>query len=139
MAITKLSARQEPKVAIFDFTYADLVSATYAAGIDLPLGAIVTRGELFVLTLFNSGTTDTFSIGSQVDGAAAVATTYAATSADVTAVGRAATVVPTGIKTTAGSTVGLVWTGAGAAPTAGVGKLVIEYIIDGAAESTFDA
>ena len=47
--------------------------------------------------------------------------------------------VPTGIKMTESATVGVVWTGAGAAPTAGVGKLVVEYILAERADSTFDA
>lgn len=138
MPVIKLPARQEPVVAICDFTYADVVSGTYSACVDLPLGAIVTRGNLFITTLFNSATTDTFSIGDQVGSSAATATTYSATSADITATGNAVTVVPNGIKTTSQTTVGVVWTGTGAAPTAGVGKLVIEYIIVGKEDSTYD-
>ena len=139
MPVTKKPARQEPQVATCDFTFADVTSGTYAACVDLPLNAIVTSGGLFITTLFNSATTDQFSIGSQVEGAGAVATTYAAQSADVTATGRAAAITPNGSKTTAASTVGVLWTGAGAAPSAGVGRLVVEYVIDGAAESTFEA
>lgn len=138
MAITKNSARQCALVATCDFTYADLTSGTYAACVDLPIGAIVTDGYVAVTTLFNSATTDTFSVGSQVEGAAASNTAYSATSADITATGRAAAIVPTGAPTTAASTVGVVWTGTGAAPTAGVGRLVVEYIVNGAAESTFE-
>lgn len=139
MALTKLPARQRAEVATCDFTYADLTSGAYAAMVDLPLGAIVTDGYLAITTLFNSATTDTFSIGDKIGSAAATATTYAATSADVTATGRAAAIVPTGIKMTESATVGVVWTGAGAAPTAGVGKLVVEYILAERADSTFDA
>lgn len=138
MPITKKPGRQVKASATADFTFADVASAVYAPAVDLPLGAIVVGGSLFVTTLFNSATTDTFSIGSQLGSAAAVATTYSATSADVTATGRAATVVPTGIKTTEASTVGVVWTGVGTAPSAGVGKLVVDYIIDGKEETTFD-
>ena len=138
MAITKLPARQETQVAIADFTYADVTSATYAAAVDLPLNAVVTGGNLYITTLFNSATTDTFSIGDKVGAAAATATTYSATSADITATGRAVQVVPTGVLVGADTTIGVVWTGAGAAPSAGVGKLVIEYIINGMAESTYE-
>lgn len=139
MAITKNANRQCAGVATCDFTYADVTSGAYAACVDLPIGAIVTRGDLFITTLFNSATTDTFSIGDQIGSAAATATRYSATSADITAVGRAVALVPTGIKMTDSATVGVVWTGAGAAPTAGVGKLVVEYIVDGKAEETFEA
>lgn len=138
MPITKKTGRQKKVVATTDFTFADVASGVYAPAVDLPLGAIVTGGALCITELFNSATTDTFSIGSQGSGAA-VATTYAAASADVTATGRAAAVVPTGVKTTESSTVGVVWTGVGAAPTAGKGTLIVEYIISGSEESTFDA
>lgn len=139
MAVTKNANRQCAGVATCDFTYADLTSGVYAPCVDLPIGAIVTRGDLFITTLFNSATTDQFSIGDQVGSAAATATTYAAQSADITATGRAAAIVPKGIKTTDSTTVGVVWTGAGTAPTAGVGVLVVEYIIAGKAEETFEA
>lgn len=138
MAITKLSARQSQLTATADFTYADLTSGAYAAAVDLPLNAIVTGGELVITTLFNSATTDQFSIGDQVGSASAGAATYAAQSADVTATGRAAVIVPIGKKYTEASTVGIVWTGAGAAPSAGVGRLVVHYIIDGRACSNYD-
>lgn len=138
MPITKKSGRQPKFVAVADFIFSDVVSGVYAGAVDLPLNSIVTSGTLFVTTLFNSATTDVFSIGSQLGAAAAVATTYSATSADITAVGRAVTLVPTGIKTTEASTVGVVWTGAGAAPTTGVGKLVIDYIIDGQEFTTYE-
>lgn len=138
MPITKNPARQCAQVATADFIFSDLVSGAYAPAIDLPLGAIVTKGELYITTLFDSATTDVFSIGDKVGAAAATNTRYSATSADITAVGRAVVAVPTGIKTTDQTSVGVVWTGTGAAPTAGAGKLVIEYLIDGKAESTFD-
>jgi hypothetical protein len=138
MAVTKKSARQCVEVATCDFTYADVTSGTYAACVDLPLNAIVTKGELYITTLFNSGTDDKFSIGDQVGSESATADTYAAITAGITATGRAVEVVPTGIKTTAATTVGVVWTATGTAATAGVGKLVIEYIVDGRAESSFE-
>ncbi len=137
MPVTKNANRQRAQVAFCDFTYADVTSGTYAACVDLPLGAVVVRGDLFITTLFNSATTDVFSIGDQIGAAAATATRYSATSADITAVGRAVVLVPTGIATTAATTVGVVWTGTGAAPSAGVGKLVVEYISNDKSEATF--
>jgi hypothetical protein len=139
MAITKPYARQCEEVATCNFTYADLTSGTYAACIDLPLNAIVTGGYVAVTTLFDSATTDKFSIGDKIGSASATATTYASQSADITATGLAASVVPTGSKYTSAATVGVVWTGAGTAPSAGEGVLVIKYIIDGRAESVFEA
>lgn len=139
MAVTKNSARQCVEVATCDFTYADMTDDTYVAMVDLPLGAIVVGGFLAITTLFDSATDDKFSIGDKRGDASAVKTTYAALSADVTAVGQAAAITPTGEEMTAASTVGVVWNGTGAAPSAGAGKLVVEYIIDGKAESSFEA
>lgn len=138
MAITKKSARQCVQVATADFTYADVTDDTYIAAVDLPLNAIVVGGHLAVTTLFNSGTDDKFSIGDQIGSASATKTTYAALSADITAVGLAASITPTGYKYTEASTVGVVWNGSGTAMTAGVGRLTVEYIIDGKAESNYD-
>lgn len=135
MPITKKSGRQEVIAATADFTYADLVSGAYAAAVDLPGGAIVVGGHLAITTIFNSATDDKFSIGDKVGAASAGNTTYAAQSADITAAG-AVPIVATGKKYAEPSTVGIVWTGTGAAPSAGVGRLSVLYIIDGRAAFT---
>lgn len=133
MSITKNSGRQEVIAATADFTYADLVSGAYAAAVDLPAGAIVVGGHLAITTIFNSATDDKFSIGDKVGSAAATGATYAAQSADITAAG-AVPIVVTGCKYAEPSTVGVVWTGTGAAPTAGAGCLTVEYIRSGRSE-----
>lgn len=132
MPITKKSGRQEVIAATADFTYADLTSGAYASAVDLPGNAIVVGGHLSITEIFNSGTDDKFSIGDKVGSAAATSTTYAAQSADITAPGAVA-VVPTGKKYAEPSSVGVVWTGSGAAPTAGAGRLTVLYIVDGRA------
>lgn len=139
MAVTKLPARQCEEVATCEFTYADVTSGSYDACVDLPLGAIVTGGYLAIIELFDSGTTDKFSVGDKRGSSAATATTYAAQSADITATGQAVAITPTGEKMTEASTVGIVWTGAGTAPTAGAGVLVVKYILADRAESSFEA
>lgn len=132
MTITKKSGRQEVIAATADFTFADVTSGAYADAVDLPSGAIVVGGHLAITTIFNSGTDDKFSIGDKVGSAAATATTYAAQSADITAAG-AVPIVATGKKYAEPSTVGVVWTGSGDAPTAGAGRLTVLYIVDGRA------
>ena len=139
MSATKNANRQCEEVAICEFDYADLTSGSYDAMVDLPIGAIVTGGFLAITTLFNSATTDKFSIGDKIGSASATATTYAAQTADITATGQAVAITPTGIEMTAASTVGIVWTGAGTAPSAGAGILVVRYIIADKADSTFEA
>lgn len=130
MTIKKIAGRQEVIAATADFTFADVASGVYAGAIDVPAGAIVVGGHLAITTIFNSATDDKFSIGDQVGAAAATATTYAAQSADITAAGAVA-IVPTGKKYAEPSTVGVVWTGTGAAPSAGAGRLTVLYIVDG--------
>lgn len=135
MPIKKLSGRQEVIAATADFTFADVASGVYVPAVDLPGGAIVVGGHLAITTIFNSATDDKFSIGDKVGVAAAAAATYAAQSADITAAG-AVPVVATGKKYAEPSTVGVVWTGTGAAPTAGAGRLTVLYIVDGRAAFT---
>ncbi len=132
MTITKKSGRQEVIAATADFTFSDVTSGAYAAAVDVPAGAIVVGGHLAITTIFNSATDDKFSIGDKVGAAAAANTTYAAQSAYITAPGAVA-IVPTGKKYTAAATVGVVWTGTGAVPTAGAGRLTVLYIVDGRA------
>jgi hypothetical protein len=131
MPVTKKAGRQDVIVGTCDFTYADLTSGAYAAMVDVPAGAIVVGGHVAVTTLFNSATTDKFSIGSKVGAGAANDTAYSAQSADITATGLAASVTVSGYKFTEAGSVGVRWDGAGAAPSAGVGRLVVEYVVDG--------
>lgn len=86
-----------------------------------------------ITDVFNSATDDKFSIGDQEGSDDAVKTTYAALSADIAAPGAVA-IVPSGKKYAKTSTVGVAWTGTGAAPTAGAGRLTVLYIVDGSAE-----
>ncbi len=133
MTLAKQSGRQDPIVGQALGAFGDVVSGTYLACVDVPAGAIVTGGGLAVTTLFDSATTDKFSIGDKVGAAAAVADTYAAQSADVTVAGTWIPIVPTGKKYASPGSVGVVWTGVGAAPAAGAFRLIVQYIKDGRA------
>jgi hypothetical protein len=132
MPIKKLSGRQDVIVATADFAFSDVADGAYSAAVDLPGGAIVLGGGLFISTVFNSATTDQFSIGDKEGSAAAANATYAALSADVTAPTNIP-LVPTGKKYTTPSTVGVFWDGVGAVPTAGAGRLTVMYAVDGRA------
>lgn len=132
MPIKKLSGRQQVIAATADFKFSDLASGVYASAVDVPGGAIVVGGHLAITEVFNSATDDKFSIGDQEGSDAAVKTTYAALSADIATPGAIA-LVPTGKKYTKSGTVGVAWTGTGAAPTAGAGRLTVLYIVDGRA------
>lgn len=133
MAITKEGARQYPLYATKTFAYTDVTDDAYVPLIDIPPNAIVVGGFLAITTLFNSGTDDKFSIGDQEGEASADKTEYSSLSADVTTAGTSIAVVPNGKKYAQAGTVGVVWNGSGTAPSAGIGTLVIAYIIDGRA------
>lgn len=130
MSITKNDARQEVQSALVSFTYADFVSGTLAPAVDLPYGAIITGGFIVIDTAFDSATSDTIIVGDSVDGdryAAAVDGQAAALTA----------LTPTGYKYTAIDEMGITLTSVGT-PTAGAGRLCVEYIIDGRATHTQD-
>ncbi len=131
MAEIKQDARQTPKVAIADFTYADFVSGTGKAAVRLPANAIVIGGYLAISTAFNSGTSDTMTVGD--------ATTANRYKAGINAQTAALTaLVPTGFKLTAAGDVLITNTAVGTAISAGAGRLVIQYIVTTRAESTQD-
>lgn len=136
MPITKKSGRQDPLVAHVEFAFGDVVDDTYMPAVDVPAGAIVVGGGLAITELFNSATDDKFSIGDQEGSDAAAKETYAALSADVAAAGTWIPIVPTGKKYAKAGTVGVVWNGTGAVPTAGKGLLTVQYVIDKRAHSS---
>jgi hypothetical protein len=134
--ITKETGRQDTLVGKAEGTFADVTDDTYMAAVDVPGGAIITGGFLAITTLFNSATDDKFSIGTKVGSASANKTALAALSADITAAGTSVPIVPTGYQFTEPGSVGVVWNGSGAAPSAGAFMLVVEYIKDGRAHSS---
>lgn len=129
MSITKDSNRQAPLVAMVEIGYADIVSDVASAAIELPGGAIVTGGDVTVITPFNSGTSDVLDVGDSV-----TANRYA-NDANIHAAGRTA-LVPTGYVTPNVSDVSVTLTAVGAAATAGKVRLTVEYVVNGRAETS---
>ena len=93
---------------------------------ELPAGAIVTGGDIKVLTAFNSGTSDALSIGD-----AGSATRYAS-AVSIASAARTALTIPARQSATT-EKVTATWTGVGAAPTAGQVHVSLHYIIPGRA------
>jgi len=126
--ITKNDARQEKQVALVPWTYADFESGVLQPAVDLPHGAIVTGGAFIVDTALNSTTSDTFTVGDS-----GVEDRYASgingQAAGLTAL------TPTGFKYTDIKELGIKLTSVGT-PTAGAGRLLVEYVIDGRATHT---
>lgn len=133
MALTKVSGRQEVIAAVLPFAFADLagLSGVYNAAIDVPNKATVLSARIAMDVAFNSATSDTFSIGRKVGAAAALPVAYSAAAA--IAAGAQQNGVMTGEKFTSPGSVGLTWTGVGAVPTAGSGRMIVEYVVEGRA------
>lgn len=123
MPITKKAGRQATSVAEVDFSFADFgASGTAEVAIDIPSGAIVLGGFIQVKTVFNSATSDALDVGD--------VGTPARYKGAVNAQALGATaLIPTGLELVNGTgDITIEWTGVGAAPTTGAGKLVVEYI-----------
>ena len=130
MAITQDAGRQYPLVAKVDFTYADLGTAVTTTSIiealKLPPGAIVTGGYLNITTAWVGPTAATVSVGDGGSAARYLGDT------NIKSTGRTA-LVPTGYTYTAADAIDLDLAQSVAVSTAGVGELVVEYIVDGRA------
>ena len=126
MSITVDSGRQDLLVADVDFTYADFTSGSPAAAIEVPAGAVVVGGFIVIDTAFDSATSDTIIVGDGGDD-----NRYANAVNGASAALTALTI--TGYEYTETDNIDIQWTGVGAAPSAGAGRLVVHYYVDGRA------
>lgn len=125
MSLQRKSDRQPRLVAILDIGFADPTAyGTAENAINLPGNAIVVGGALTVLTAWNSATTATLSLGD-----AGSATRYA-NAVDLKTAARTALTV-TGYKHTVSEWLKALVAQTGAAATAGVARLEVEYVVQG--------
>lgn len=129
MTISKRDGRQEALIAFVDINLADVADGTAQAAIELPGGAIVLRGELFVTEVFNAGTTAVLDIGD-----AAAANRYA-NDLDLKTLGRKQ-LIPTGYVMPQQGDLTVTYVPDGAAATTGKARLIVEYIDAGRVCST---
>jgi len=139
--IFKKPGRQTVLVAEAVLTYANTLSpadlnAVDTPCIDMPEGAMVVGGRVFVVTAFNSATSDTLDVGDNDDpnrytngGAVDIST------ADVFPL-TLDTVSVSNHVYTAGETINFTWTAVGADATAGEVRIQIHYIIADRANET---
>jgi hypothetical protein len=119
------SARQYALVAVVDFTQAELPTGVAVPVLALPQGAVVTNIDVVIDTAFDSVTSDTIDVGD------AIAPARYSTSIDGQSAALQAA-VPTGFETTSSEPqVELLNTAVGTEGTAGVGRLIVEYIVAG--------
>lgn len=127
MTIAKLDRsqnRQWPLVAIQEFDYADLTSATAVPAVHVPEGARVIGGGIMVDTVWNSAVSDVLDAGDGVDD-----DEYTSSQIDLTSAGYTALTI-TGYKYTTPDWIDLTWTGSGAVPTTGAGRIIVMYVVD---------
>jgi len=125
MSVTKPYGVQGSSWAYIPFSYDDFgASGVEEEAFDMPKDALVVGGHLQITTPFNSGTSDTLTVGDEDDDDEYVA------GVDGQAAARSA-LVPTGLAYTAPKALVIKWTGVGAAPSAGAGYLAVEYIRTG--------
>ena len=121
MTITKKAARQEMLTAIVDINYSDLVSGVAADAIELPVDAIVVGGSLSAITAFNSATSDVMVVTAP-NSDAMLASTSIHTAGFVGAMAVTGKVMGTKGNVT------VTWTGVSTAPSAGVCRLIVNYV-----------
>lgn len=125
MPIVLDSGRQYPLVIEFDIAFDDLVSGVSTKIADLPPNALIIEGSIVVITAFDSATSDTLDVGTLLD-----PNRFIASPLDITALGFTALVPTEFISSEADAEIHATWVGVGAAPTAGLVKVVIQYIVD---------
>lgn len=123
MPITLEAGRQDILVAEVSFAYTDLTSGVAAPAVQLPPNATVVGGGVVVDTAWNSATSDVLDVGDAND-----PNRYTASAANIAVVGFTALDV-TGYKDVDGLKIDVIWTGVGAAPTAGAARLYVHYTI----------
>src|SRR5574340_224505 len=103
---------------------ADLASGVDVNALELPGGAVITGGDVTVITPFNSATSDVLDVG---DG---VSQNRYLNDANIHVAGRTP-LVPTGYVMPNIGDMTVRWTGVGTAPTAGEVRLTVEYVVEG--------
>lgn len=125
------SARQWPLVAVVEFTQADLTTGVPLAVLDVPQGAVITGGQLIIDTAFDSATSDTIDVGFTTPDDTDDPDHYLAGGADNGSTPQSVALVPTGRAAVGSEQITIENTEVGAAGTAGVGRLIVEYVIEG--------
>lgn len=130
MTIVKDFSRQKLNVAIFDILMSDLTSAEQSGVvIDMPVGSVISFGDLVTTQAWNSTSTDVIDVGD-----ATSATRYV-TDANIRALAARVALVPTGFVST-GEGLRVTWTSGGGTPSTGKTRLMVGYYTIGKEDTT---
>ena len=122
----KNSGRQTRLVAVVELAYTDLPTGVAVDAVRLPVGAIILGGSLKNVTAGNSGTSDTLTDG-DTSGASVLLSGHNGQTANLFA---ALTGNRLGTEYATGDDITVTRTAVGAAATAGLWRLTVEYVID---------
>ncbi|WP_284337646.1 hypothetical protein [Comamonas sp. NoAH] len=131
MAINKTSGRQAPLTAVVTIQHSDVT--TYGSAepaIDVPGGAIVTGGDITVVTPWNSTITATLKLGDKADD-----DRYTALAVDLRTAGRTALTL-TGYKHAGIEPLKALLAQSGTAATKGEVRITVQYITEGRATAS---
>ena len=130
MTVSYQKDRQELLSASIEVTYDELTSGTAYDALRLPENATLVEGTYWVLTAFNSGTSDAATVTfngltlvNDADAQAKVRTVFTMPTTTEADVDKVSVSSPTYIQTT--------WTGAGTAATAGKIRIEARYYVRG--------
>lgn len=116
-------ARQYPLSAVIRVAYDDLVSGEALAIAEIPGNAVITGGEVYVQTAFDSATSDAFDLS---DG---TVTYLSAVNAQAT--GRTAFTLTSAAQVSVPTDISLTLTSVGGPATAGELLIRFEYVVEG--------
>ena len=124
--LKKNAGRQELIVATMLIAFADPAAyGTAEDAIDLPGGAVVTGGDVTVITPWNSATSATLKLGDKLDD-----DRYTTAAIDLKTAGRTALTV-TGYQTPIAESIKALLAQAGAGATAGLARVTVHYYVQG--------
>lgn len=123
-ALKLASGRQEPILSYIDVVLANLATTVAKNLIEVPAGAVITKGAVVVTEVFDSTTSDAADFGDAGD-----PNRYLG-ALDLQALG-VTPLVPTGYVYTAPTKLDVVWTSGGGVPTTGKFRLWVLYYVTG--------
>lgn len=131
MAITKDSSVQNVEVKSVTINLADVTTGVDYNAIDLPPNSVVLSGSCFTTEAWNSTTSDVLDVGD------ASSQNRYLNDGNIRAANALVALVPTGFVHTGGP-ITVRWVSGGGTPTTGKVRLIVQYVVLGKADSTYD-
>lgn len=129
MAFAKNAGRQYSLVAVQTVDYTGYTSGVALDAVELPIGARVLGVNFYTDTAWNTGTTAAVSVGDSISA------TRFISSQDIKTTGSETATTAVGFRYASGGNIRVTITDTGTAPTAGSGVLVVQYVVDGRANT----